>query len=380
MIKKMKYIVSVFIIAIFCNSCGDSSECVNWEEYHEDVDFDDLDFSVHSNIEEFINENSDGDEEIIDGLSFVPIYRIELPSVKISSSLWREVDPEDIVYDADFKFILRKDGDLFTGCIVRGRSNYKFENGLLVSWEKYSLSMDGSQTDTLLHKMQFKNGLPSGRWFTKHAEYKRDGKIDYIVTKVEGEFLNGNRHGKWKRYNTFKNELEKTLDYDNGKYHGEITHFKNTNNSTGRSWELITKRYYQNGLVTKKYWGSWVPDERAKKVINKSSGEVVNDNNDSLFLNYVKVYDWIPNEHYENYQNYYNYFYNNEGDTLNGLVAYLYQFARKGVDGADDSTLLFKSFPAGEIITKDKYFTDHTNYDKEYLSKMVDPKLLKLDK
>ena len=375
MTKKIKNIVSVFMIALLFNSCGNSSECVNWEEYHEDIDFDDLDFSVHSNIEEIMNENTRGDEEIIDGLLFVPIYKIELPSVQKSSSIYGYVDPEDIVYDADFKYILRKDGDLFTGCIVSRGSHYKFENGLLVSWEEYLLTWEESETDTLLHKMQFKNGLPSEKWFTKHVNYNRDNSIESIVPKAEGEFLNGNRHGKWKQYSTYLNELEKTLDYDNGKFHGNITYIDYQSSS---STVLTTKRYYQNGLVTEKKWGNFVKDERAKKVINEY-GRAEQVYNDSLFLNKVKVYDWIPNEHYENFQIYYNYFYNNEGDTLNSLVAYLYVFADKDDYGVDDSTLLFNSFPAGEIITRDKYFTDHTNYDREHLSKMVDPKLLKLD-
>jgi PBP1b-binding outer membrane lipoprotein LpoB len=45
MTKKIKNIVSVFMIALLFNSCGNSSECVNWEEYHEDIDFDDREHS-----------------------------------------------------------------------------------------------------------------------------------------------------------------------------------------------------------------------------------------------------------------------------------------------------------------------------------------------
>jgi len=377
MTKKIKNIVSVFIIALLFNSCGNSSECVNWEEYHEDIDFDDLDFSVHSNIEEIMNENTRGDEEIIDGLSFVPIYKIELPSVQKSSSSWGYVDPEDIVYDADFKYILRKDGDLFTGCIVSRGSHYKFENGLLVLWEEYLLTWEESETDTLLHKMQFKNGLPSEKWFTKHVNYNRDNSIESIVPKAEGEFLNGNRHGKWKQYNTYLNELEKTLDYDNGKFHGNITYIDYQSSS---STVLTTKRYYQNGLVTEKIWGNFVKDERAKKVINEY-GRAEQVINDSLFLNEVKVYEWNPNWFYD-------YGYHIPVNTWQALgfkggtwkvLAHLYKYADNYGNGADENTLLFNSFPAGEIITRDKYFTDHTNYDREHLSKMVDPKLLKLD-
>jgi hypothetical protein len=323
--------------------------------------------------------NGRGDEVIIDGLSFKPIYMIKLPSVQKSSSIYGYVDPEDIVYDADFKYILRKDGDLFTGCIedYKRGSYYKFENGLLISWEEYILREDRTQTDTLLHKMQFKNGLPHGKWFTKHAEYSRNGKLEAVIPKEEGEFLNGNRHGKWKQYNTYLNELEKTLDYDNGKYHGNVTYIDYQSLS---STVLTTKRYYQNGLVTEKEWGNFVKDERAKKYTDEY-GNVGQVKNDSLYLNKVKVYEWNPNWFYD-------YGYHIPVNSWQALgfkggtwkvLAYLYEHADKGDYGVDASTLLFNSFPAGEIITRDKYFTDHTNYDREHLSKMVDPKLLKLD-
>ena len=382
MIKKMKFTISGFIIVLLFNSCGNSSECINWEEYHEeyfeDFEDDDLDFSVHSNIEDIMY-NAKGEEEVIDGLSFKLISRIELPSV-INSAF---PNPEDIVYDADFKYILRKDGDLFTGCIVDGGSHYKFENGLLVLWEEYLFTWGESPeipivTDTLLHKMQFKNGLPNGKWFTKHVNENRDYSIESIEPEAEGEFLNGNRHGKWKWYNIYKYELEKTVEYDNGKINGEFTYI---DYQSSTSTVLTTKRYYQNGLVTEKKWGNWVKDERAKKYTDENGnvGQVLND---SLYLNEVKVYEWNPNWFYD-------YGYHIQSNTWEALgfdggtwkvLAHLYQYARKGDDGADDSTLIYKTFPAGEIITREKYFADHTNYDREYLSKMVDPELLYLEK
>ena len=104
--------------------------------------------------------------------------------------------------------------------------------------------------------------------------------------------------------------------------------------------------------------------------------------NDSLYLNEVKVYEWNPNWFYD-------YGYHIQSNTWAALgfdggtwkvLAHLYKYASKGTYGADDSTLLFKNFPAGEIITRDKYFADHTNYDREYLSKMVNPELLYLEK
>jgi hypothetical protein len=294
MIKKIKNIVLVFIIAILFNSCGNSSECIDWQEYHEDIDFQDLDFSVHSNIETIMFDGS-GDEVIIDGLSFKPIYMIKLPSIIGNSFGW--VSQRDIIYDTNFKYILRKDGDLFTGCIedYKKGSYYKFENGLLISWEEYMLREDRTQSDTLLHQMQFKNGLPHGKWFTKHAEYSRKGKLEAVIPKEEGEFLNGKRHGKWKSYDIYRNELNTTIDYDNGKYHGEITYI---DYQSARSTVLTTKRYYQNGLVTEKQWGSFVKDERAKKVKDKR-GNVVQEINDSLYLNQVKVYKWNPNWYYD---------------------------------------------------------------------------------
>ena len=296
MIKKIKNIVLVFIIAILFNSCGNSSECLNWREYHEeyfeDFEDDDLDFSVHSNIEDIMTE-ARGEEEVIDGLSFKLISTIKLPSIIGNSFGW--VSQRDIIYDTNFKYILRKDGDLFTGCIVDRGSHYKFQNGLLVSWEQYLLTWEESETDTLLHKMQFKNGLPHGKWFTKHAEYSRNGKLEAVIPKEEGEFLNGKRHGKWKSYDIYRNELNTTIDYDNGKYHGEITYI---DYQSARSTVLTTKRYYQNGLVTEKQWGTFVKDERAKKVKDKR-GNVVQEINDSLYLNQVKVYKWNPNWYYD---------------------------------------------------------------------------------
>ena len=376
MTKKMKYIVSIFVITFFCNSCGNSSECIDWQEYHEDIDFYDLDFSVHSNIEKIMDDGS-GDEEIIDGLSFKPIYIIKLPSIISNSLGW--VSQRDIIYDSNFKYILRKDGDLFTGCIedYKRGSYYKFENGLLISWEEYMLREDRTQTDTLLHKMQFKNGLPHGKWFTKHAEYNRNGKLEAVIPKEEGEFLNGKRHGKWKRYDIYRNELNTTIDYDNGKYHGEITYI---DYQSARSTVLTTKRYYQNGLVTKKEWGSFVKDERAKKVKDKR-GNIVQETNDSLYLNEVNVYKWNPNWYYD-----FGYHIRGKWEKLGfkggtwEVLAHLYQYASINSNGTDNNTLIFRDFPAGEIITRDKYFTDHTKYDREHLSKMVDPKLLYLAK
>ena len=376
MIKKMKYIVSIFVISIIIQSCGNSSECIDWREYHEDIDFYDLDFSVHSNIKD-IGYTGKGDELIIDSLSFKPIYKINLPSILGSRLGW--VTQRDIIYDSNFKYILRKDGDLFNGCIedFKYGEYYKFENGLLISWEKYMLREDRTQSDTLLHQMQFKNGLPHGKWFTKHAEYSRNGKLEAVIPKEEGEFLNGNRHGKWKYYDIYRNELNTTIDYDNGKYHGEITHI---DYQSAISTVLTTKRYYQNGLVTEKEWGSFVKDERAKKVKDKR-GNIVQERNDSLYLNEVKVYKWNPNWYYD-----FGYHIVGKWKKLGfkggtwEVLAHLYKYAGKNSNGTNNNTLIFRDFPAGEIITRDKYFTDHTNYDIEHLSKMVDPKLLYLDK
>ena len=102
MIKKMKYIVSIFVISIIIQSCGNSSECIDWREYHEDIDFYDLDFSVHSNIKD-IGYTGKGDELIIDSLSFKPIYKINLPSILGNRLGW--VTQRDIIYDSNFKYI-----------------------------------------------------------------------------------------------------------------------------------------------------------------------------------------------------------------------------------------------------------------------------------
>ena len=205
--------------------------------------------------------------------SFIPNY-----GVNQYSKMW------DIPI---FQFIVRKDGELYTGCVTSTYSKERtigyFENGHPTLWEHYKIHPTTGD-EHLMEKIEFKDGVPHGRWFEKVFLRGIEGSDDYMENPIlfrEGFYNNGLVDGDWKEFQ-YQDHYDKTRlrylwKFDKGErigtwvqnnYVGKLSDFKegetsSTYETTFYRNQILTKTKYVEGKFQEtEVWGYYEPLNR----------------------------------------------------------------------------------------------------------------------
>ena len=287
MIKKMKYIVSIFVIAIIIQSCGEEMggvECISFD------------------VEDFLENWDDSEITTVDGVDGVVIHKYKgekftgtfcFGTADKSGKFTKEdywnatTGPwlngkkrlDKIKYAINYGVNTQLSGATAHKAF-QSRISYKdgLKNGLEIGWAKYSYD----RIDTA-YVINWKNGYMDGKaiWyaygdqpcdtcknFSEVSNYKkgkadgpffeyglydldRDG-VDENFVRKKGTFKNDKKHGSIKLYETtYRDEIGKRVVYlksDNKFYRGR---------------EIASKKYYNNEEISLAYSKSisvnWYP-------------------------------------------------------------------------------------------------------------------------
>ena len=199
-----------------------------------------------------------------------------------------------------FRVIQKKDGELYTGCISsnfkRDRTICHYENGLPTLYEHYETNLTTGD-EHLLEKVEFKDGVPHGRWFNKVFLMGIEGSEDYMENPIlfqEGFYNNGLVDGIWKEFRyqegTYETRLRNVWNFDKGERIGKWVHnnyvgkllsdFKEGETSSSEETtfyrnQILTETFYgENGKFSSiKVWGYYEPFNRHQVIHNLQSSK-----------------------------------------------------------------------------------------------------------
>jgi hypothetical protein len=265
--------ISLMVLSsIFFQSCGD--DCVDHQEKG-------LSFSV-----------SDSEDQT--GNSLYEIGKLTNTSVHPNYGLnqYRKDEKNPI-----FRVIQKKDGELYTGCISsnfeKERTLCHYENGLPTLYEHYRTNLTTGD-EHLLDKVEFKDGVPHGRWFRKvFIEKDSDDWMENPILVNEGFHNNGLVDGDWKEFQyqhgTYETRLKENWKFDKGErigkwvqnnYVGKLSDFKEGETSSSkettfyRNQILTETSYRENGKFSSiKVWGYYEPWNRHQVIHNLESSK-----------------------------------------------------------------------------------------------------------
>ena len=129
--------------------------------------------------------------------------------------------------------------------------NYKFFSGRYIIYESNGFGKEyNGYDDTLIFEGEYLNGQRHG----KGEEYFLHGKI-----KFEGEYLNGKRNGKGKEYDWENGKLKFEGEYLYGKnWNGEILfegiYLNNKRNGKGKEFYQDAKLEFEGEYLNNKEW------------------------------------------------------------------------------------------------------------------------------